>query len=105
MTTFALKLSSECGEFECEASVELPQMKAARDAVLAGADKVLLCTSNPRISVVFEKWLGASAYGLGEGMAAELNPELFSCGEGYDPDVIFNIDNEREMLDAIGGCQ
>jgi len=34
MTTFALKLSSECGEFECEASVELPQMKAARDAVL-----------------------------------------------------------------------
>ena len=85
------------------ANVELPKIKTAREAVLGGADKAVVYTSNPRISVVFEKWLKANAYGLGEGLAAELNPELFSCGEGYDPDVIFNIDNEREMLDAIGG--
>lgn len=102
MTTFALKLSSECGEFVFEASAELAKMKAAREAVLSGADKAVVYTSNPRISVVFEKWMGANAYGLGDGMAAELYPELLSCGEGYDPDVIFNIDNEREMLNAMG---
>lgn len=98
MTAFTLELSSECGEFQFTANVELPKIRKAREAVLSGANEVY--TSNPRTSVVFEE---AYVYGLGEGMAAELNSELCSCGEGYDPDVIFNIDNEREMLDAIGG--